>query len=157
MGGLMPDPKTRAPTERPSRRAWALYLLLGLFAAMLLARPQAPGARIPYSEFKQRLEAGQISDVELSKDRVRATPSDEAARRRGERWIALRVDDPDLVKQLEAKHVSFTGIPDGDWLSSLFLVWLLPMLLLGGFWLLVLRRMRPGAGVMSIGRSRAKL
>ncbi|HZS38947.1 MAG TPA: ATP-dependent zinc metalloprotease FtsH [Polyangia bacterium] len=154
----MPDsPKPRAPADRPSRRAWALYVLLGLFAAMLLARPQSAGTRIPYSEFKQRVAAGQISEVELSKERVRATPSDEAAKKRGERWVALRVDDPDLVKQLEAKHITISGAPDGDWFSSLFMVWLLPMVLLGGFWLLVLRRMRPGAGVMSIGRSRAKL
>ena len=46
---------------------------------------------------------------------------------------------------------------EGDFFSSLFMVWLLPMLLLGGFWMLVFRRMKPGAGMMSIGRSRAKV
>jgi cell division protease FtsH len=152
------QPKPRVPSDaRPSRRAWVFYLVLGLFAATLLARPSATGARIAYSDFKQKLAAGQISEVELGKDRVRATPADPAAKKRGERWVTMRVDDPDLVKQLEAQHVTFTGMPDGDWFSSLFMVWLLPMILLGGFWLLVLRRMRPGAGVMSIGRSRAKL
>ena len=42
-------------------------------------------------------------------------------------------------------------------MSSLFMVWLLPMLLLAGFWMLVFRRMKPGAGMMSIGRSQAKV
>ena len=151
-------PKPRPPTETGrSKRAWVLYVFLGLFAAMLLSRPSSSGARISYSDFKQKLAAGQVSEVELSKDRVRATPADPNLAKKGERWTAVRVDDPDLVKELDAKHVKYSGMPDGDWFSSLFMVWLLPMLLLGGFWLLVLRRMRPGAGVMSIGRARAKL
>jgi cell division protease FtsH len=148
---------SRPPAETPtSKRSWALYLLVGLFAAMLLTRPSAPGNRISYSDFKQKLDAGQISEVEMTKDRIRAVPTDPALRKRGG-WIVQRVEDPDLVKQLEAKKVSFTGAPEGDWLSSLFMIWILPMLLLGGFWILVFRRMKPGAGMMSIGRARAKV
>jgi len=149
---------SRPPTESPtSKRSWALYLLVGLLGAMLLTRPSAPGNRISYSDFKQRLDAGQVSEVELTKERIRAVPSDPALQKRGERWIVQRVEDPDLVKQLEAKKVAFTGAPESDWFSSLFMIWLLPMILLGGFWILVFRRMKPGAGMMSIGRARAKV
>jgi cell division protease FtsH len=148
---------SRPPAETPtSKRSWALYLLVGLFAAMLLTRPSAPGNRISYSDFKQKLDAGQISEVEMTKDRIRAVPADATQKKRGA-WLVQRVEDPDLVKQLEAKKVSFTGAPEGDWLSSLFMIWILPMLLLGGFWILVFRRMKPGAGMMSIGRARAKV
>jgi cell division protease FtsH len=147
-----------SPTESgPSRKAWLLYIFLGLFAAVLLARPASTGARLSYTEFKQRVQAGQVAEVELSKERIRATPRDEAARRRGERWVVTRVDDPQLVPHLEQHGVKLTGVQDGDWFSSLFVVWVLPMLLLAGFWLLMMRRIRPGAGMMSIGRSRAKL
>ena len=134
-----------------------MYLLLGLFAAMLFSRSGPKGTRISYSEFKQHLADNQISEVEIGKDRIRATPSDDKAKKRGERWITVRVDDPDLVKELEAKKINFSGLQESDWLSSLFMVWLLPMLLLGGFWVLVFRRMKPGAGMMSIGRSRARV
>jgi cell division protease FtsH len=147
----------RTPGNEPPRRTWLVYLLLGLFAAMLFARSGPTGTRLLYSDFKQRLDNGQISEVEIGRERIRATPSDENLKKRGERWIVMRVDDPDLTKQLEAKHVKFSGMPDGDWFSSLFMVWVLPMLLLAGFWLLVFRRMKPGAGMMSIGRSRAKV
>jgi cell division protease FtsH len=149
-------PRKPAPTEAP-RRTWLVYLLLGLFAAMLFARSGPTGTRISYSDFKDKLNAGQIAEVELGKERLRAIPADEKAKKRGERWIALRVEDPDLVKELEAKKVVISGMQEGDWLSSLFMVWLLPMLLLAGFWVLVFRRMKPGAGMMSIGRARAKL
>jgi cell division protease FtsH len=134
-----------------------VYLLLGLFAAMLFSRSGPAGTRIPYSELKQRVDAGQVSNVEIGKERIVATPSDEKSKKKNERWVVTRVDDPDLVKDLQAHKVSFTGLQEGDWLSSLFMVWLLPMLLLGGFWLLIMRRMKPGAGMMSIGRARARV
>jgi cell division protease FtsH len=149
-------PRPPASSDAP-KRTWVVYLLLGLFAAMLLSRSAPSGTHISYSEFKQKLDAGQIAEVEIGKERIRATPSDEKLKKHGERWISMRVDDPDLVKELQAKHVAFNGMQDGDWFSSLFMVWLLPMLLLGGFWMLVFRRMKPGAGMMSIGRSRAKV
>jgi cell division protease FtsH len=149
-------PRNPAPVEAP-RRTWLVYLLLGLFAAMLFARSGPSGTRISYSDFKDKLNAGQIAEVELGKERLRAVPADEKGKKRGERWIALRVEDPDLVKELEAKKVVISGMQEGDWFSSLFMVWLLPMLLLAGFWMLVFRRMKPGAGMMSIGRARAKL
>src|SRR5689334_16705411 len=118
----------RPPSETPtSKRTWVLYLFLGLFAAMLLTRPTQPGNRLSYSEFKQKLANGQVSEVEVSKERLKAVPADDAAKKRGERWIVQRVDDPNLVKDLEAKQVAFSGVQEGDWLSSLFMVWILPM------------------------------
>jgi cell division protease FtsH len=131
--------------------------LFGLLAAMLVTRPSAPGTRLSYSDFKQKLYAGDLSEVEIGKERLRATPSDEQAKKRGERFIVQRVEDPNLVKDLEAKHVKFTGLAESDWFGSLFMIWLLPMALLAGFWLLVFRRMKPGAGMMSIGRARARV
>src|SRR3954469_20162840 len=120
------NPRTPAPAESP-KRTWLLYLLLGLFAAMLFSRSGPTGNRISYSDFKQRISDGQVAEVEIGKERLRATPADEKAKKRGERWVTLRVDDPDLVKLLEAKKVPFSGMQEGDWLSSLFMVWLLPM------------------------------
>ena len=150
-------PTPRAPSSESPKRTWLIYVLLGLFAAMLFSRSGPAGNRISYSDFKQKLDANQISEVEIGKERIRATPVDATAKKKGERWVTQRVDDPELTKQLEAKHISFTGMQDGDWVSSLFVVWVLPMLLLAGFWLLVMRRMKPGAGMMSIGRAKAKL
>jgi cell division protease FtsH len=147
----------RTPINESPRRTWLVYLLLGLFAAMLFSRSGPSGTRISYSDFKQKIDAGQVAEVEIGRERIRAIPSDPALKKKGERWITQRVDDPELVKQLEAKHIAFSGMQEGDWLSSMFMVWLLPMLLLAGFWILVFRRMKPGAGMMSIGRARARV
>jgi cell division protease FtsH len=147
----------RPSNDTPPHRSWTLWIFVALFAATLLTRSSPNGARISYSDFKSKVESGQVSEVQIGKERVIATPSDAALKKKGERWIANRVDDPELVKQLDAKKIKYEGLQESDWLSSLFFVWILPMALLFGFWALVFRRMRPGAGMMSIGRARAKL
>ena len=143
--------------ETASKRGWILYLALGLLVALTFTRGGSPTDQISYSDFKQRVEANQVAEVEIAKDHLRVTPKAEAGRKKGERWTVIRVDDPDLAKQLEAKHVAFGGVADTDGMSSFLMAWMIPLLLLGGFWLFVLKRMKPGAGMMSIGRSRAKL
>src|SRR5205823_7961570 len=121
-GTLMP---LDSPGPRPSnsaegsRRTWIVYLLLGLFAALLFSRSGPSGTHIAYSDFKQKLAAGQIAEVEIGKERIRATPSDDKAKNRGERWITMRVEDPDLVKELEAKKVPFGGMRSEEHTSEL--------------------------------------
>jgi cell division protease FtsH len=133
-----------------------LYLLVAFGALLLLARPSG-GPRIAYSDLKKKIAAGEVREVQLSRDRIVALPKDPAAVKRGERWTAQRVEDPSLLPLLESQRVVYAGQPESDWLSNLLMVWLLPLGLLGLFWVFVLRRMNPGAGVMSIGRSRARL
>jgi cell division protease FtsH len=88
---------------------------------------------------------------------VIAVPRDPAAQKRGERWSAVRVDDPKLVDLLDQHHVAYSAREESDWFSSLFLVWLLPLGVMALFYFLLMRRVNPGAGLMSIGRSRARL
>src|SRR5437762_529927 len=117
-----------------ARRSWIVYPLLGVLAVLLFGRSPSPGTRISYSEFKQRIEAGQIAEVEIGRDRLRAIPSDPTARAKGTRFTVVRVEDPDLVRQLEGKKIAFSGLQEADWLNSFLVAWLLPMLLFGGFW-----------------------
>lgn len=69
----------------------------------------------------------------------------------------IRVEDPQLVAQLEAAHVKFTGVRP-SFLSTFLIAWVLPLLFLGGLWYFLSRRMGMGGQtVMSIGKSKAKL
>ncbi len=144
----------RLPTGNKSPpRSWLLYLGLGLLAVLLLARPAPTGTRLPYSQVKERIAAGEVSEVQLSHDRIIAIPRTGT----GPRWWAHRVEDAQLVPLLDQKHVPYTALPESDWLGNVVALWLLPLGLLALFWMFVLRRMNPGAGIMSIGRSRARL
>jgi cell division protease FtsH len=129
------------------------YVVLGILVAMMLPRVGGEGERVPYSTFKQRVADGQVASVELTREQVRVTPKGDDAKP----YVVQRVDDPKLVEDLQKHGVTYAAVRESDWLSSVLLVWVLPMLLFGGFWLLLMRRMRPGAGVMSIGRARTKM
>lgn len=69
----------------------------------------------------------------------------------------VRVEDPDLVKQLSAAGVKFTGVRPG-FLSQFFLYWILPIGVMLLVWMFLSKGFRAaGESVMSIGKSRARL
>ncbi|HVB86582.1 MAG TPA: ATP-dependent zinc metalloprotease FtsH [Candidatus Dormibacteraeota bacterium] len=69
----------------------------------------------------------------------------------------VRVDDPDLVRQLEAHNVNFKGVKSSSWPQFLW-IWILPIGLIFLLWMFLSRSMRGmGASAMRFGQSGAKL
>ena len=69
----------------------------------------------------------------------------------------VRVDDSNLVEQLQQAGVAFEGVHPG-FLSQLFVGWVLPIGLMIMLWIFLARRLgAAGGAVMSIGKSKAKL
>jgi cell division protease FtsH len=73
--------------------------------------------------------------------------------------VTRRVD-PELASELEKRGITFSSQPENTLLPTL-LSWVVPALVFVGVWMYLLRRMAgrggPGAGLMSIGRSKAKV
>ncbi|OQX88702.1 cell division protein FtsH [candidate division KSB1 bacterium 4484_87] len=69
----------------------------------------------------------------------------------------IRVDDPELVKQLESHGVKFTGQGEAGWFVKFLVSWVFPLLILFVIWGFFFRRMNPTGGMMSIGKSKAKV
>jgi cell division protease FtsH len=70
---------------------------------------------------------------------------------------ALRVEDPSLVDELEKNGVNYSGVKE-SLLGQVVWGTLVPILFWVGLWFLLLRTMgRPGAGLLSIGKSKAKI
>jgi cell division protease FtsH len=73
------------------------------------------------------------------------------------KFRTIRVEDPQLVDQLEAAHVEFKGVRPGL-LSPLLWAWVLPIIFFGAIYYFLSRRIgMAGQTVMSIGKSKAKL
>jgi cell division protease FtsH len=74
------------------------------------------------------------------------------------RFRTTRVEDPDLVEQLTAHDVRFSGVRP-SLLSQMFWSWILPFLLIFILWSWLARRFSSGMGAspLNIGKSRAKL
>jgi cell division protease FtsH len=126
---------------------------------------------VSYSEFKSLVKANKVSDLMLYKDTITGTlaltglegvlPKEkiEEIKRAGKGapgFVTTRVEDPGLVPELEAAHVRFTGHVTNTWVATL-LSWILPAVIFVGLWMFVMKRMNPQSGLMSIGKSRAKV
>lgn len=108
---------------------------------------------IPYSEFKQALRTGKIKELTISQETIQGERETEKGPRK---FQTVRVEDPDLVKELEANHVKYTGKVDSKWLTNI-LSWIIPLVFFFFIWRLLFSRIGPESSVISFGKSRAKL
>ncbi|MSO56196.1 MAG: ATP-dependent metallopeptidase FtsH/Yme1/Tma family protein [Acidobacteria bacterium] len=153
-----PNPRgdRRGLPRRPSSALWyglAVLLLLALAQTYFLAPPDQ---QLPYSEFKTLLKEGKIAEVTVGAQAVHGTLKPVAGAQ-PEAFMATRIEDPNLVQELEEARVKYTGETVSRWLPEI-LSWVFPLLLLVGVWTFFLRRMGGAeGGVMSFARSRAKI
>jgi cell division protease FtsH len=134
----------------------AFLLLVGL-AQMYYLTPA--GRPIPYSEFKELLKNGAVTEITVGDQVIRGTlnrplPNDP---KQSKQFTTTRVDDPKLTEELEAHGVKYSGEIVNRWVPEL-LGWILPLLFFVAIWGFLFRRMSGAeGGVMSFARSRAKI
>ncbi|HEY9766483.1 MAG TPA: ATP-dependent metallopeptidase FtsH/Yme1/Tma family protein, partial [Chroococcales cyanobacterium] len=142
-------------------RVWknaGLYILLILVAISFLSSlyPHGPGIRtVSYSQFLDSVEHDQIKKVEVT------TGSNVfKAESNTEKIKTVVPDDPQLMPTLKAHKVAINVQPtdqSGWWLSLLSSIFL-PLLLIVGLWIFMLRQAQGGSNqAMSFGKSRAKM
>src|SRR5215471_17959262 len=71
-------------------------------------------------------------------------------------FVTVRVEDPELVADLERAGISFKGEVVNEWLPTV-LSWVVPVVLFVLLWNFLFRRMGPTGGMMQIGKSKAKV
>jgi cell division protease FtsH len=154
--------RARRPRKKmPVRTRFSLgYFIVALVLMVLIQNIFLAETihRLPYSEFKTLLRAGKVETVTLSQDEIRGQLKEgqEAALGGTRMFLTVRVQDPDLVSELEQHGVKFSGRYENTWVTTL-LSWVVPILIFFGIWTLIFRRMSPGGTVMTIGRSKAKI
>jgi len=136
------------------------YILLSFWMVILLQQWWGASQQVetvPYSQFQTLLKDGQLSQVVVAEQYIRATLSTPDPG--GPREIyALRVE-PDLARDLAAYDVTFMGIVESKWLSHL-LSWMVPIALFFALWVFFIRRFANNQGLggfMSVGKSKAKI
>jgi cell division protease FtsH len=141
-------------------RNLAIWVIIGLLLMALFNLFQNPGQtrrgnEISYSELLAGVEAGNVSEVTISKHRITGQYRD-----KGGTFTAIAPDDPGLVERLNRKGVKITARPPEEDVPSILgvLVNWFPMLLLIGVWIFFMRQMQSGGGrAMGFGKSKAKL
>jgi cell division protease FtsH len=149
------------------------YLAIALMTILVFQFPLfgPRAANVSYSEFKALAKKGKVSNLTLDKETISGTLSSdglesllapqklEELKRLGDgphRFVAARVEDPGLVAELEQANVKFAGHVENLWLSTL-LSWVLPAVVFAGVWILLMRRFGPQQGLMTIGKSKARV
>jgi cell division protease FtsH len=142
-----------------SRLPWLLVILaLTLLLPLLMRRGEAPS--ITYSRFEAELEQDNITEVQvvpeshLLRGSLRRPVTIDGTQVTRFQVILPFEDPAPLVARLEAKKVPVEGRGSSSPWTTLFFS-ILPWLLIGGFWFLVMRQMRVGgAQALAFGRAR---
>lgn len=134
------------------------YVIAAVLAIIMLRDlwvQQGHVETIPYSEFQTLLAEGKVGEIAIGQDQITGTFK-EAAEGRKSHFVTSRVE-PDLAESLAKYQVKFYGQPESGLLKSL-LGWIVPTLGFVLVWMFLVRpMMERGSGVMSIGKSRAKI
>ncbi|MFO1499131.1 MAG: ATP-dependent zinc metalloprotease FtsH [Verrucomicrobiota bacterium] len=164
------NPKVPRRVDPP----WRFYLgyLLVMLVLLLVWQELLPLAirTLTYSEFKAALAKGEVKTVSVGADEIngrieRSTPipptggtnqaSSGAAD--GFNFRSVRVEDPDLIKELEAAKVRYQGVRPG-WISAVLWAWIVPIGLMIVLWIFISRRVgAAGESVLSFGKTRARV
>src|SRR6184192_78725 len=133
----------------------AIFLVFIIQYAVSVANQIAP---IPYSDFQRLLHDGKIASVGVS-DRFIQGSLKEPLSGGQKQFVTTRLD-PQFASELDKYGVRYTGEIEGMLLRDL-LSWLMPLLLFVGLWWYLCRRVAEsqglGGGLMSIGKSKAKI
>ena len=155
-----PPPPAAQPPRFTAPNLWVLsiVLLTALWARDLWVNGTQVQA-MPYSEFVQHLQAGNVASLRVSSSVIEGDLKKPLADGR-QRFITARVE-PALAKDLAATGVKFEGVVENNWLHELA-SWVLPVLLMFGLWNLLQRRMAKDrgfglGGMLNVGKSRARV
>src|SRR4030067_1028084 len=152
-----------------------IYFLIALLSIFLLQRYflAREVVTISYSEFKVLLEEKLVDDLQISKDTIMGSLLAGAHNRivslRKEKeeqeikhlkeikfFSVVRIEDPDLVKELSEKGIRYTAEREVTWVKTL-LSWIIPLLIFIANWVFFFKKMgAAGEGLMAVGRSKAK-
>jgi cell division protease FtsH len=136
------------------------YLTVAMIAVLLLQDfvvRQTLTKTIPYSEFEQLLDQGQVSDLVVGQNQISGLLKGESRPNEPQHFSTYRVE-PELAQRLTKANLTFSGEPPPGLLVTV-LGWILPSV---GFLLVWMYMIRPmtGQGVgglMAIGKSKAKI
>ena len=137
-----------------------LYVFLAIFAVILVHDfivAMQKVEELPYSEFRTLVAAGKVAEITVTQQRLTGKLKPEEGSKEQKLFTIVRVEDPDLVKELKAHNVTFSGVIESTFLRDL-LSWIVPALIFAGIWFFVIRRFGQGqGGFMTVGQSKAKI
>jgi cell division protease FtsH len=139
-------------------------LAMWLFQQFILSPLLVRELEIPYSEFKAKIQSGQIVEMTIGQDRIVGTmknPKSQSANDQTTPFTVISVPsgDPTLIEELDKAGVKYSVSQPPSPVGSFLLEYILPVALIGGIWYVGYRRILKSGmgagGMMGVGKSKA--
>lgn len=146
------------PNNRRFVSVSQILVWIAIFAVAVLVfnRPGAKTAALDYSEFKQKVAAAEVSDLNISSGVItgmyKTDKGDFAP------FKTVRMEDPRLVDELSAGKIKYKAEADNSWVGNILFNVLWIVLLIGLWWFIFIRPQRnDGKSAMNFAKSKAKM
>ena len=166
-----PRKEENSQWTRPARTLafWAIILMVSIWVTMTVSHDERQVRLVTYSQFQELLQQKRVKSIDVKGPKLDAELLEPIQLDAKERSQTVRVNLPEkpnyaVVDEWQKIYggegrltVTFKD-ESQDWWN--YLLSLLPWVILGSFWLFLLRRMQGGMGskgIFSFGKSRAKL
>jgi cell division protease FtsH len=150
-----PQKKKNALPPKAHFSIWYFLLAFLLFSYLQQSFFSGKVETIPYSQFKQYITEGTLSKVTIGPENITGTLK-EKDNKPAQAFTTIRVNDPDLVKDLDEHKVDYSGHYESKFLSTV-LSWVVPIGIFFLIWRFAMKKMGSGMGVMSFAKSKAKI
>lgn len=129
-----------------------LLLIVALFNLFSGGQTQMRSNEIAYSEFVDRVESGDVSEVTLDGERIIGVAG-------GQTFAVIKPEGVDVTEVLLANNVDIKAESQEQNGLLAYIGTLLPFIIIIGIWIFFMNRMQGGGkgGAMGFGKSRAKL
>jgi len=136
------------------------YVFLAIWAVILVhdfIHALQKVEELPYSEFKTLVASNKVAEVSVTAQKVTGKLKPEGEEKEERLFTSVRVEDPDLTKELTAHGVKVTGVIESTFFRDV-LSWLLPVVVFIGIWYVIFQRLgQAQGGFMRVGQSKAKI
>jgi cell division protease FtsH len=110
---------------------------------------------VQYSEFKELTAKGKVSDLVIDTETIQGTLTLDDGKKT--KFLTSRVEDPDLVKDLQKNNIKFTGQYENKFIKAI-IAWVLPFAIIILIWNLLMKRMGGApSSILNFGKSRGKI
>lgn len=144
--------------EKKTKNFTFLYFIIaivGIFVIHSYLSLRSEIKTVPYSELKTLISKNKVADLLIDAEKVQGTLTKEDGKQ--VKFVTSRVEDPDLVKDLQKANIQFSGSFENK-LLRIIIEWILPFAIIILIWNLLMRRMGGApSSVLNFGKSRGKI
>jgi len=143
--------------QRPGNLLW-IYLLMMLGSLWFWqGAQQLAQEQIPYSEFLQHLDKGEVKEALLTDHVISGTLTETDAKTHQPKEFVTQQPDDDALAQSLAQHgVKFAVVHQSHWLSTFLFNWVLPLGAVFLLWGWIGKRMG-SRGLLNLGANRVHI